>query len=314
MIDRYGRKIEYLRLSVTDRCNLRCIYCMKEDGICKRQHSEILSIEELTEIAQAAYELGIKKIRLTGGEPLVRKGVLTLCRNIKAIDEDIELVMTTNGTLLPEYAAELKTAGVDRLNISLDTLNAETYRTITRRGELSDVLSGIKAAQNAGFTHTKINAVLIGGINDNEILDIMRLARDDDLHVRFIELMPMDIVRGWDKSRFLSADIVKEHLNNYDLIGYDGVAKIYRPNGYKGTVGIISPLSHSFCDRCNKLRVTADGKLKPCLHSGEEINLRGLHGDQLTEAIKDGINSKKKCHNLGEFHSEAARGMNEIGG
>lgn len=314
MIDRYGRKIEYLRLSVTDRCNLRCIYCMKEDGVCKRQHSDILSIEELTEIAQAAYELGIKKIRLTGGEPLVRKGVLTLCRNIKAIDEDIELVMTTNGTLLPEYAAELKTAGVDRLNISLDTLNAETYRTITRRGELSDVLSGIKAAQNAGFTHTKINAVLIGGINDNEILDMMRLARDDDLHVRFIELMPMDIVRGWDKSRFLSADIVEEHLNNYDLIGYDGVAKIYRPNGYKGTVGIISPLSHSFCDRCNKLRVTADGKLKPCLHSGEEINLRGLHGDQLTEAIKDGINSKPKCHNLGEFHSEAARGMNEIGG
>ncbi len=314
MIDRYGRKIEYLRLSVTDRCNLRCIYCMKEDGVCKRHHSDILSIEELTEIAQAAYELGIKKIRLTGGEPLVRKGVLTLCRNIKAIDEDIELVMTTNGTLLPEYAAELKTAGVDRLNISLDTLNADTYRTITRRGELSDVLSGIKAAQNAGFTHTKINAVLIGGINDNEILDMMRLARDDDLHVRFIELMPMDIVRGWDKSRFLSADIVKEHLNNYDLIGYDGVAKIYRPNGYKGTVGIISPLSHSFCDRCNKLRVTADGKLKPCLHSGEEINLRGLHGDQLTEAIKDGINSKPKCHNLGEFHSEAARGMNEIGG
>lgn len=314
MIDRYGRKIEYLRLSVTDRCNLRCIYCMKEDGVCKRHHSDILSIEELTEIAQAAYELGIKKIRLTGGEPLVRKGVLTLCRNIKAIDEDIELVMTTNGTLLPEYAAELKTAGVDRLNISLDTLNADTYRTITRRGELSDVLSGIKAAQNAGFTHTKINAVLIGGINDNEILDMMRLAMDDDLHVRFIELMPMDIVRGWDKSRFLSADIVKEHLNNYDLIGYDGVAKIYRPNGYKGTVGIISPLSHSFCDRCNKLRVTADGKLKPCLHSGEEINLRGLHGDQLTEAIKDGINSKPKCHNLGEFHSEAARGMNEIGG
>lgn len=314
MIDRYGRKIEYLRLSVTDRCNLRCIYCMSEDGICKRRHSEILRIEELTEIALAAYSLGIRKIRLTGGEPLVRKGILTLCENIKAIAPAIELVMTTNGTLLSEYAEKLKAAGVDRLNISLDTLNAETYRAITRRGNLSDVLGGIKAAIDAGFTDTKINAVLIGGINDNEILDLMCLARNDFLNVRFIELMPMDIVRGWNKSRFLSAEIVERHLSNRDLIGYDGVARIYRPTGYKGTVGIISPLSESFCGRCNKIRVTADGKLKPCLHSGQEIELRGFHGDELTDRIRQGILNKPECHRLGDFHSEAARGMNEIGG
>lgn len=314
MIDRYGRKIEYLRLSVTDRCNLRCIYCMSEDGVCKRSHNDILRIEELTEIAVAAYSLGIRKIRLTGGEPLVRKGILTLCENIKAIDPAIELVMTTNGTLLKDHAANLKKAGVDRLNISLDTLNADTYRAITRRGELSDALDGVRAALDNGLTDTKINTVLIGGINDNEILDLMRLARNDSLNVRFIELMPMDIVRGWDKSRFLSAEIVERHLSNRDLIGYDGVARIYRPTGYKGTVGIISPLSDSFCGRCNKIRVTADGKLKPCLHSAEEIDLRGLHGDALTEAIRQGILNKPECHCLGDFHSEAARGMNEIGG
>ncbi len=314
MTDRYGRTIKYLRLSVTDRCNLRCIYCMKEDGVCKRDHSDILSIEELTEIAQAAYRLGIRKIRLTGGEPLVRKGILTLCERIKAIDPAIELDMTTNGTLLKAFAAPLRQAGVDRLNISIDTLDPETYRSITRRGDIRDVLEGISAAADAGFSQIKINAVLIGGINDNEILDLMELARDSELNVRFIELMPMDIMRGWDQSRFLSAEIVEQHLNPAGFIGYDGVARIYRPNGYTGTVGIISPLSHSFCDRCNKIRVTSDGKLKPCLHSGEEIDLRGLHGDDLLSAIQNGVNSKPQCHRLGEFHSESARDMNQIGG
>ena len=314
MTDRYGRTIKYLRLSVTDRCNLRCIYCMKEDGVCKRDHSDILSIEELTEIAQAAYRLGIRKIRLTGGEPLVRKGILTLCENIKAIDPAIELDMTTNGSLLKDFAAPLRKAGVDRLNISIDTLDPETYRSITRRGDIRDVLEGISAATDAGFSQIKINAVLIGGINDNEILDLMELARDSALNVRFIELMPMDIMRGWDQSRFLSAEIVEQHLNPNCFIGYDGVARIYRPNGYTGTVGIISPLSHSFCDRCNKIRVTSDGKLKPCLHSGEEIDLRGLHGDDLLGAMQSGVNSKPQCHRLGEFHSESARDMNQIGG
>ena len=314
MTDSYGRTIEYLRLSVTDRCNLRCIYCMGEDGICKRRHSDILSIEELTGIAKAAYDLGIRKIRLTGGEPLVRKGILTLCKNIKAIDPMVELGMTTNGSLLKEYAADLKDAGVDRLNISLDTLDPDTYRRITRCGEIGDVLDGIKAAADAGFTHTKINAVLIGGVNDNDILEMISLAKNSDVQVRFIELMPMDVVSGWDKSRFISAEIVEQHLHGAQLIGYDGVARIYRPKGFIGSIGLISPLSHSFCDRCNRIRVTADGKLKPCLHSGDEISLRGLFGDDLLNAIKNGILSKPKCHRLGEYHSDSARNMNEIGG
>lgn len=314
MHDRYGRKIEYLRLSVTDRCNLRCIYCMPEQGVCKKAHSEILSIEETTEIARAAISLGVRKIRLTGGEPLVRKGILTLCKNIKEIDSSVELGITTNGSLLAPNAKELKAAGVDRLNISLDTLDPDTFREITRWGQLEDVLSGIKAAEKAGFEHTKINVVLIGGVNDSEILDLMSLAKNDPVSVRFIELMPMDIVSGWDKSRFIPTTVAEQHLHNAEMIGYDGVARIYRPHGYKGSIGIISPLSHSFCDRCNKIRVTADGKLKPCLHSGEEIDLRGLSGEDLIDAIRHGVMDKPKCHSLGEFRTGTDRAMNEIGG
>ncbi len=314
MKDRFGRKIEYLRLSVTDRCNLRCIYCMAEDGVCKLRHGDILSIEELTEIAAASYDLGIRKIRLTGGEPLVRKGILPLCRNIKAIDPAIELDMTTNGSLLSECAQELKEAGVDRLNISLDTLDPDTYRSITRCGEIGRVLEGIKAAGSAGFAHTKINTVLIGGVNDNDIFDIMRLAKDSDVSVRFIELMPMHITACWDKSRFVTAEVVERHLRSTDLVGFDGVARLYRPQGFVGTVGIISPLSQSFCDRCNKIRVTPDGKLKPCLHSDEEIDLRGLHGEALKEAISQGIQNKPMCHHLNEATSTGTRSMNEIGG
>ena len=314
MTDKYGRTIQYLRLSVTDRCNLRCIYCMAEEGVCKLRHEDILTIEELTEIAYAAYRLGVRKIRLTGGDPLVRKGVLTLCKNIKAIDPEIELVMTTNGILLSQYAKELKKAGVDRLNISLDTLDPDVYTTITRRGRLSDALAGIEAAADAGFTNIKINTVLIGGVNDGEILRIMALAKDSELSVRFIELMPMDLIRLWDKSRFVSTDLIEQYFKQEEIICYDGVAKLYRPAGYKGTVGIISPLSNSFCDRCDKIRVTADGKLKPCLHSGEEIDLRGLSGDELVNAMRRGILSKPKSHDWGDFHSGATRGMNEIGG
>ncbi|MBQ9515740.1 MAG: GTP 3',8-cyclase MoaA [Ruminococcus sp.] len=314
MTDRYGRKIEYLRLSVTDLCNYRCIYCMGKDGVCKKSHSDILSIEELTEIARAAYALGIRKIRLTGGEPLVRKGILTLCENIRALGGDIDLSLTTNGSLLRNMTSDLKASGVDRLNISLDTLNEETFNRITRGGKLSDVLDGLKAAEEAGFTHTKINTVLMGGVNDNEIIDLINLARDNPVSVRFIELMPMDVVSGWDNSRFISTDIVENLLRKPDLVSFDGVARVYRPGGFIGTVGVISPLSHSFCNRCNRIRVTADGKLKPCLHSKDEIDLRGLSGDELLTAIREGVLNKPECHHLGEHHTDTPRSMNEIGG
>ena len=262
MKDKFGRTIKYLRLSVTDLCNYRCIYCMDKYGVVKKRHNDILSIEELTDIAKAAYSLGISKIRLTGGEPLVRSGVVTLCRNIRAISDDIELGITTNGSLLPELAGELKEAGVDRLNISLDTLDKATFRSITRVGELDDTLNGIKAAKKAGFTDIKINTVLLGGINDGEIFDFIKLTKDEALHVRFIELMPLGVVKGWDKIRMISVRSIEEYLRQIaDSITSDGVARVYHLPGHKGTVGLISPMSKGFCASCDKIRVTADGKL-----------------------------------------------------
>lgn len=314
MKDKYGRKIKYLRLSVTDLCNYRCIYCMGEDGVCKKAHGDMLSIEELAEITRASYDLGIRKIRLTGGEPLVRRGILTLCEEIRAISDDIELSITTNGSLLRGMAKELKAAGVDRLNISLDTLDPATFLRITRVGELSDVLDGIRAAQDAGFDNLKINTVLLGGINDTDILDFINLTRDNDVQVRFIELMPLGEVKGWDKSRFVSVTAAEAYLHSAPLLRIDGVARIYRLPGYRGTVGLISPMSQSFCGTCDKIRVTADGKLKPCLHSESEYPLRGLYGEELKNAIREGILSKPVCHHLTLGGTETLRYMNEIGG
>ncbi len=315
MKDKFGRTIRYLRLSVTDLCNYRCIYCMDKDGVTKKRHDDILSIEELTDIAKAAYSLGISKIRLTGGEPLVRRGIVTLCRNIRAISDDIELGITTNGSLLPELADELKEAGVDRVNISLDTLDKDTFRSITRVGELDDTLNGIKAAKKAGFTDIKINTVLLGGINDGEIFDFIKLTEDEPLHVRFIELMPLGVVKGWDKSRMISVSSIEKYLKPIaDSITSDGVARVYHLPGHKGTVGLISPMSKGFCASCDKIRVTADGKLKPCLHSQNEINLKGLHGDELISALAEGIIKKPARHLLDTLGAQTDRNMNEIGG
>lgn len=315
MTDQHGRKIEYLRLSVTDLCNYRCVYCMPEEGVIKKRHGDILSIEELSEIARAAHALGVRKIRLTGGEPLVRRGIIDLCRSIKAIDSAVELSITTNGSLLSSMAEDLKEAGVDRLNISLDTLDEDKFARITRTGRLDDVLKGITAAQRAGFQHIKLNTVLMGGINDDEIYDLISFTRDNPVGLRFIELMPMSVVSSWDRSRFLSTDTVKDYLDqNADITFDDGVAKVYSLPGHRGTVGLISPLSHRFCDRCNKIRVTADGKLKPCLHSETEIDLRGLHGEALVAAIERGISEKPLRHSLEDFTSHTTRNMNEIGG
>lgn len=314
MIDNYGRNITYLRLSVTDLCNYRCIYCMAEDGVHKRSHANILSIEELFEIAAAAHSLGIGKIRLTGGEPLVRRGILTLIRLIRGIDPAIELSMTTNGSLLADMAADLRAAGLDRLNVSLDSLNPDTFRSITRGGELSDVLNGIGAALRAGFDSIKINAVLIGGVNDADAADLIRLTEQNPISVRFIELMPLGVAAAWDQERFISSNCIEKQLGDAELLTADGVARVYRLPGHKGTVGLISPLSNRFCERCNKIRVTADGKLKPCLHSDVEISLRGLHGEDLLDAIRQGVLAKPAQHELDVQKSATQRLMNEIGG
>ncbi len=317
MKDTLGREITYLRISLTDLCNLRCVYCMPPEGTKKLQHRDILSFEEIEEIARAAVALGVRKIRLTGGEPLVRRGMVDLCRRLRAIPELKELALTTNGLLLPEMAADLKAAGVDRVNISLDTLNPDKYRRITRGGILEKALAGIQAAKDAGLAPIKLNCVLIGGFNDDEIPALAGLTMGEPVEVRFIELMPIGDAEAFGPEAYLPCDAVLERLPQLVPAGDNGgVAERYRLPGAAGAVGLIRPLSHCFCDRCDRLRLTADGQLKPCLHSREEIPLRGLHGEALRRQLEKAILHKPAQH--GELssasRSESARDMNQIGG
>ena len=315
MRDSFGRTIDYLRLSVTERCDLRCRYCMEEAGVPKRSHAEMLTLEELAEIGEAAVALGVRKIRLTGGEPLVRRGLLDLCRSLSALPGLSELCLTTNGAQLAQFAAPLRTAGVSRLNISLDTLQPEKFAYLTRRGNLQDTLDGIAAAEDAGFERLKLNCVLMGGVNDDEIGDFLRLTEEHPWEVRFIELMPMGPCAHWSGERFLPASVILDRFPALRPLPEDGgVARRYQLPGAQGTVGLISPLSCDFCAQCRRLRVTADGHLLPCLHGRAERNLRGLHGEALEAAILAGAMAKPLRHHLAAGGNDTARDMNEIGG
>lgn len=314
MQDLYGRTVDYLRLSVTDLCNFRCRYCMPEEGICKRDHREILTVEDCIEIGIASVNCGIKKIRLTGGEPLVRRGILDICRGLRQIPGLQELCLTTNGSLLPEMAQPLWDAGVDRLNISLDTLRPERFRHMTRCGTLEQTLQGVEAAEKAGFQSLKFDTVLIGGFNDDEVSDLIALTLDHPWEMRFIELMPMGPCAHWEKSCFLPVESLPKRNPALQQLDTNGVARRYRLPDAVGTVGLISPVSHDFCDRCSRIRVTADGSLKGCLHAREEISLRNLHGDALEDAIRQGILHKPQRHHLAERPSDTPRNMNQIGG
>lgn len=313
-MDHCQRNINYLRLSVTDLCNYRCRYCMPEAGVEKQPHGYILSVEEIIEIARATVACGVKKIRLTGGEPLVRRGILDICRGLRAIDGLEELCLTTNGSFLPEFAVPLRQAGVDRLNISIDTLRPDRFADITRLGTLSDVWDGIHAAEAAGFPDLKLNAVLIGGFNNDEIGEFVNLTRRHPWEIRFIELMPMGECAEWDKRCFLPGNVVLERCPELEPMESRGVARRYRLPGALGTVGLISPISHDFCSQCSRIRITADGKLKGCLHSREELPLRGLHGQELEDAIRRGILQKPDHHHLSDGGSDTLRNMNQIGG
>lgn len=315
MIDELGRNITYLRLSVTELCDLRCRYCMAEAGVEKRSHRDLCSFEELRDFAAAAADLGVRKLRITGGEPLARRGIAELCAMLRAVPGIEELCLTTNGTRLAQMAPALRQAGVDRLNISIDSLRPERYRDITRVGELSRVLQGIEHAEAAGFADLKLNCVLMGGVNDDEIGDFVRLTADKPWEVRFIELMPMGVCAAWPKERFLPAGAVLERVPGLEPAGEKGVAKLYRLPGARGTVGLIEPMSCAFCADCTRIRITADGKLKPCLHSREEVPLRGLRGQALREAIRQGVSRKPRRHRMDETgHTQTPRGMFEIGG
>ncbi|MBQ3503629.1 MAG: GTP 3',8-cyclase MoaA [Oscillospiraceae bacterium] len=317
MIDRLGRNITYLRISVTDKCNLRCRYCMPEDGVCVKEHQDMLTEDEIITAVEAAAALGITKLRITGGEPLVKKNILSICRRAAAVEGIREVCMTTNGILLPKLGKQLREAGVSRLNLSLDTLDADKYAYITRIGRMEDFRAGLDAAFEAGFEKVKINAVLIGGFNDDEIRSLAELTRQYPLDMRFIELMPMYDSGDFDRRAYIPYTKVLEVLPEAVRVAQDGgVAKLYRLPGAKGNIGLISPVSAHFCGECNRLRLTADGKLKPCLHAPDEYSLKGLDYDGMKAVLEQAIWNKPAWHgDLDALHrSQAGRNMNQIGG
>ena len=317
MIDSYGREITYMRVSVTELCNFRCRYCMPENGVCKKSHEEMLTEDEMIQAIEAAASLGIRKLRITGGEPLIKKNIVSICRRAAAVPGIREVCITTNGTLLPALAGPLREAGVKRLNISLDTLDPEKFRYISRVGELEQAVSGIRAALDAGFEKVKLNAVLIGGFNDDEIPALAELSRRYPLDVRFIELMPMYDSGDFGPEAFIPYKVVLEKLPELVEEAPDGgVAKLYRLPGAQGSIGLISPISAHFCSECNRIRLTADGKIKPCLHSGDEYSLKGKDFDGMVEELRCAILHKPSWHGAldASNRSRAGRNMNQIGG
>lgn len=282
MIDKFGRNLTYLRVSLIDRCNLRCLYCMPHGPVNPFMPEELLSAEETLEIISIFVELGITKVRLTGGEPLLKKGILPLIEGVKQLPGIREVVMTTNGALLKHFARELKNAGLDRINVSLDTLDRENFRRITGLDKLNAVLEGIESAAAAGIRPIKVNAVLMKGFNDHEVLDLVRFAVRSSLHLRFIEWMPTAAeIHSVRDGRFLSADFARAKVESeYTLVRDDpdphAPARTFRIEGTASTVGFISPLSNAFCAMCNRLRLKANGMLKTCLHGSEDLDVRGL--------------------------------------
>ena len=317
MIDSYGREINYLRLSVTECCNLRCRYCMPKSGICKKKHEDMLTEEEMIQAVRAAAFLGIKKVRITGGEPLVKKNIISICRNVADVHGIEEVCITTNGIGLSKLAERLKEAGVKRINISLDTLKEEKYNYLTRVGNFQEAWDGFQSALHAGFEKVKLNTVLIGGFNDNEIVELANLTRQYPVDLRFIELMPMYDGGDYGPDAFVPYSVVPEVLSDLvPAIQDDGVAKLFKfPDG-KGNVGLISPLNAHFCNTCNRLRLTADGKLKPCLHSKDEFSIKGMNFDEVVNQMKYAITAKPACHGELSYYkrSRAGRNMNQIGG
>ncbi|AAR36537.1 GTP 3',8-cyclase MoaA [Geobacter sulfurreducens] len=324
LIDSFGRRINYLRLSVTDRCNLRCSYCMPAEGVEKLAHGDILSYEDLFRIARAAVAIGIEKIRITGGEPLVRKGIVPFLARIAAIEGLRQLVLTTNGLLLPEMAADLRSAGVQRLNISLDSLRADTFRAITRIGELQRVLDGIAAADAAGFPPPKINMVVMRGVNDGEVADFARLTIDRPCTVRFIEYMPATRENNWQSLTVPGREILDRISASYELEPVEkgacaGPSRDFRIRGAAGTLGVITAVSGHFCGDCNRVRVTSTGMAKSCLFSDEGFDLRPFLETSdpiiLQEALRRIVGVKPERHGMSACKAEhQAFSMAKIGG
>lgn len=323
LIDNFGRKINYLRLSITDRCNMRCVYCMPAYGVKKIDHEEILSYEQFLLIARAAVSLGIEKIRVTGGEPLVRHGIVTFLEQLAKTDGLKQLVLTTNGVKLAGMAQALKDAGVQRLNISLDSLQPALFERLTRRDFLPEVLEGIDAVEKIGLPY-KINMVVMRGRNDHEICDFAALTQEHDCSVRFIEYMPVMKEEGWQRLVVPSAEILQQLRDHYVLSLIDngplaGPAREFTITGARGRLGVIDPLSGHFCGTCNRIRITAAGKVRTCLFSDQEFDLKPvLHlndVEKLSRQLKALVDDKPACHGLNAPESaHSAFSMADIGG
>lgn len=330
MLDHYDRDINYLRVSITDRCNLRCTYCRPKEGISLKGHADILRYEEILRVVSQTVKMGLIKVRLTGGEPLVRRGFVEFAGNLKKIKGLQDISLTTNGILLAQYAEDIFRAGITRINISLDSLDKEKYFQITRGGNLDDVFNGIAAAEKAGFAPIKINTVLMKGFNDNEALDFARLAFSKPFQVRFIEMMPVSEVSAGRSADFLPTRQLLETINRHfrlePLAGKknksDGPARLYKMKDGLGEIGFINPVSDHFCSTCNRLRLTADGKLRACLLNDVEIDLREAlsrhcDDDELAGLIREAILLKPQRHDLDctDRHlKKCHRDMSDIGG
>ncbi|MGB9662682.1 MAG: GTP 3',8-cyclase MoaA [Moorellaceae bacterium] len=323
MEDAFGRRINYMRVSITDRCNLRCRYCMPPTGVSLKTHEDILRLEEIVTLVRVATQVGITRVRLTGGEPLVRKNVVNLVRELSKLTALEDISLTTNGLLLNFLAFPLKEAGLARVNISLDSLREERYRYITRGGNIKNVWRGIRAALAAELNPVKLNVVVMRGFNDDEILDFARLAYEQPLHIRFIELMPIGTAAAGEIAYVPVAElrqVIEEHfrLQPIEELRGNGPARSFRMDGGLGTVGFIGALSEHFCHRCNRLRLTADGKLRPCLHWGAEIDVKtplrsGASSEELLGLFRQAIAAKPKQHHLEEGWRQV-RVMSQLGG
>lgn len=327
LLDPFNRRLNYLRLSLTDRCNLRCLYCMPEGGVPKLAHRDILSYEEFLRLARLSVRLGIEKIRLTGGEPLTRKGVIPFIAELAGIPGIKDISLTTNGVLLAEMAQAIWDAGIRRINISLDSLDPLQYARITRQDLFHQVWQGIQAAEAIGFNPIKINVVALKGINEEEVPAFGRLSLEKPYHIRFIEFMPVGPETGCQEERFLPGDRILDRLQTLGALeplngrGLDGPARRWRYSGARGEIGLISPISQHFCPSCNRLRLTADGKLRTCIFSDDETDLRaalrqGASDAQLENTIQQAIARKPKehPHQIAPVPGRCRRQMSKIGG
>lgn len=328
LVDTHNRKIDYMRISVTDRCNLRCVYCMPPEGIELTESQNILRYEELLRIARISAAHGVSKFRITGGEPLVRRGIIEFLKDLSSIKGVDDLSITTNGVLLKDYAAKLKEAGLRRVNVSLDSLKRDRFQKMTRGDNLEDVLDGLRESEYVGLTPVKVNMVVIKGFNDDEIITFANLSKEKPWHIRYIEYMPFNTQEGWQKDKCLSAKEIKELISQQagELFpvahgpGAAGPARRYKFKDAPGEIGLISPVSEHFCGSCNRLRLTADGKIRTCLFSDNEIDLKtalrdGSSDDAIERLLFKAVAEKPSQHHINEnVFKKCSRTMSLIGG